>query len=113
MKSKPSADVALNVKLSTEADSSTAVHNLERTPGVQEVVQTFPNESDAELSSLYMVKIHPLDLQPALRHIQQDPGIEYVEEVPSRKLIQGHSEGNYPSHARQTASARKSGPVSR
>lgn len=90
-KSKPAAaaklPVQFNVKLTPGADRSGTIKSLSDFPGVEKVVQTFPKERDPELSRLYVLKLKSSQAKSALRHLQNHPGIEYVEGVAPRKLI--------------------------
>jgi len=82
--SKPA--VQLNVKLTPKAGRGTA-KILSALPGVQKVVQTFPDERDPELSRFYLVKLKPSSAKVALQKLRKHPDIEYVEETAPRKLI--------------------------
>lgn len=76
-----------NVKLTEQADRSDAVEGISGFPGVEEVVQTFPEEHDPELSRLYLVKLKPSRAKSALEKLQKHPAVEFVEGVAPRKLI--------------------------
>jgi hypothetical protein len=78
--------VQLTVKLGAKADAGT-IKSLSAFPGVQDVIQTFPEERDPELSRLYVVKLKPSRAKVALQKLRKHPGIEYVEESAPRKLI--------------------------
>jgi hypothetical protein len=90
-KAKPAASgrlpIQLNVKLTPGADRSGTIKSLSAFPGVEQVVQTFPKESDPELSRLYVLKLKPSQAKSALRQLQNHPDIEYVEGAAPRKLI--------------------------
>jgi hypothetical protein len=79
--------VRVNVKLAPHADRRKLERMLAEVPGVRQVIQTFPGESDEELSSLYMLEIEPDRLQPGLKTLRDNPGIGYVEEAAPRRLI--------------------------
>ena len=77
----------LNVKLTPGADRRCITEVLANTPGVQSVIQTFPDETDEELSSLYILEVEPANLKAALRQLQHNPHVQYAEETARRRLI--------------------------
>jgi len=79
--------IRLNVKLTPGLDPRLSEEILSRTPGLRLVVQTFPEEKDSELSTLYVLEVNSSDVESALKQLRQNPHVEYVEETASRKLI--------------------------
>ena len=79
--------VQVNVKLTPKADPSGTVKLLSALPGVKNVEQTLPGESDPELSRLYILKLDPSKADSAMKQIQKHKGVEYVEGAAPRKLI--------------------------
>ncbi|HJZ66959.1 MAG TPA: hypothetical protein VKF81_02355 [Blastocatellia bacterium] len=77
----------VNVKLAPHADRKSLVNSLSTTPGILNVTQTFPDETDRELSGLFLLEIDSAELSGALKKLRQDPSIEYAEEAAPRKLI--------------------------
>ena len=77
----------LNVKLSPGADLTEARRRLSRNPGVERVIQTFPDENDPELGSLYLLEVEPTHVQEVLQRLRGDSSVDYVEQAPVRKLI--------------------------
>jgi len=77
----------LNVKLTPGTDRRRITEVLANTPGVQSVIQTFPDETDEELSRLYILEVDPANLKAALRQLHQNPHVQYAEETVRRKLI--------------------------
>ncbi len=80
-------DVQVNVKLAPGADRPLVVQKLSITPGVRDVVQTFPGETDEELASLYVLDVDASEVESALRQLRQIADVEYVEVSAPRKLI--------------------------
>jgi hypothetical protein len=79
--------VRLNVKLLPGLDRHKSDAALNGTPGLRSVIQTFPEETDEELSTLYILEVDPSNLKDAVRQLQDNPSVEYVEETARRKLI--------------------------
>jgi hypothetical protein len=77
----------LNVKLNPEADRGLTVKTLAGVPGVKGVTQTFPGETDAELSGLHIFEVDASKLKSVLQRIRKNPGVEYAEPVASRRLM--------------------------
>ncbi len=80
-------DVQVNVKLAPGADKPLVVQRLSLTPGIRDVVQTFPGETDQELANLYVLDIDASAVESALRQLRQIADVEYVEVSARRKLI--------------------------
>ncbi len=80
-------DVQVNVKLAPGADRPLVVQRLSLTPGIRDVVQTFPGETDQELANLYVLDIDASAVESALRQLRQIADVEYVEVSARRKLI--------------------------
>ena len=81
------AVVRLNVKLARAVNPSRAEEAFRSIPGLSSVIQTFPGESDEELSRMYVLEVEPDALKPALRHLRDNPDVEHVEQTAKRKLI--------------------------
>lgn len=79
--------VRLNVKLKPGLDPKRSEEILSKTPGIELVTQTFPEEKDLELSALYILDVKPSDVELALKQLRQNPHVDYVEETAPRKLI--------------------------
>jgi hypothetical protein len=79
--------VNVNVRLLAGIDRDAARKRLTTTPGVQDVIQTFPQETDEELSSMLLLKVQPSRLQQVVKQLRRDSAIDYVEPAPVRKLI--------------------------
>lgn len=78
--------VVVNVKL-VPGRAARSAPRMFSTPGVLEFEQTFPGESDEELSTLYVLRVARAQLQSVIRALRRTPGVKYVEEAPPRKLI--------------------------
>lgn len=78
--------IKLNMKLADGAGK-----NLDRllaeTPGIQSVIQTFPDETDEELSRLYVLEVTASESEAAIKMLNAHPEIEYVEPSAPRRLI--------------------------
>jgi len=81
------AGVRVNVKFATRADQNRSLKTVSAIPGVLHVIQTFPDEADQELASLYLVEVETAQIKSALRELRTMPGVEYAEETAPRKLI--------------------------
>ena len=79
--------VHLNVKLLAGADREAARKRLSITPGVEDVIPTFPGETDEELASLYSLKVPRGRAQEIIAQLRRDPAIDFVESAAPRKLI--------------------------
>ncbi|OGO75156.1 MAG: hypothetical protein A3K41_06125 [Chloroflexi bacterium RIFOXYD12_FULL_57_15] len=79
--------VQVNVKLIAGTDKQATFDTLRVAPGVINVTQTFPDEVDEELATLYLLDVKSSKVKPVLRRLRANPEIEYVEEAASRKLI--------------------------
>jgi nitrate reductase NapAB chaperone NapD len=79
--------VRVNVKFVPGADHTQSLQTVSAMPGVLNVIQTFPDETDQELASLYLVEVENSQIKSALRELRAMPGVEYVEETAPRKLI--------------------------
>jgi hypothetical protein len=84
---KGSSIARINVKLKPTARQGRAIKSLSVIPGVKDVIQLFPDESDPELSRLCVVEIDHSDIASALEDIGQLPDVEHVEKPARRKLI--------------------------
>lgn len=79
--------VRVNVKLTGRADQTPSFKTLSAMPGVVNVIQTFPDETDQELASLCLLEVEPSQIKSTLRELRTMPGVEYAEEAAPRKLI--------------------------
>ena len=79
--------VRVNVKLVPDADRARSVSRLADAAGVRTVVQTFPDETDQELSGLYLLEVDPPKLDSILAQLRQVSEVEYAEVAPSRRLV--------------------------
>jgi len=79
--------VRINVKFAETTNKEKSVEALTSTPGVVDVIQTFPGETDKELASLYLVEVEEKDVKKTLQKLRKSPAIDYAEEVAPRKLI--------------------------
>jgi hypothetical protein len=79
--------VRLNVKLVPEVDRQRTEEVLTHIPGLQSVIQTFSDEMDKDLASLYIIEVDPSHVQSALKQLRRSPYVEYAEETARRKLV--------------------------
>lgn len=86
-KTKKPQRIRVNVKLKAVADSQGLVQTLSKVPGVKAIEQTFPGESDKELSTLYIVETDSSDAKSVLQKLRRRPDIEYVERPAPRRLV--------------------------
>lgn len=77
----------INVKLAPGISEKQADKVLARTPGLQSVVQLFPEEKDEEMLSMYMLEVAPDQLKAAMEQLRQNPQVESAHETATRKLI--------------------------
>ena len=57
------------------------------TPGVEQVIHTFPDETDAELAGLYSLKVRGPRVADVIKRLEGDSAIDFVETAAPRKLI--------------------------
>lgn len=79
----------VNVKFVAGTDHTASFKTLSAIPGVLNVTQTFPDETDQELANLYLLDVETSRVKPALFRLRAVPGVAYVEEAAPRKLIRG------------------------
>lgn len=79
--------VQVKLKLLADADKLQFIKDASRMFGVKRVVQTFPDESDEWLSTMYIAELDPEHVAAAIEHLQKDLRVEYVEPPAPRKLI--------------------------
>jgi hypothetical protein len=60
---------------------------LERLPGVVKVTQTFPDETDEELATLYVLQVERPKATTALRALRSDPSVAFAETCAPRKPL--------------------------
>lgn len=79
--------VRIDVKLRETLSPDSAAKALERTPGLRSSVRIFPEESDPELRSLFLLEVEPEALGEALHVLETQPEVEFARENAPRKLI--------------------------
>jgi len=79
--------IRLNLKLAAGVEKGKLDQLLAETPGVQSVVQTFPDESDEELSRLYVLEVKLSESEAAINALNKHAEVDYVEPTASRRLI--------------------------
>jgi len=79
--------VHLNVKLATGADREAVRKRMAVTPGVEQVIHTFPDETDVELAGLYSLKVRGPQVADVIKRLEGDSAIDFVEAAAPRKLI--------------------------
>ena len=84
---KTQRGIRLNVKLTPGIGRQQLGKVWSETPGLRSAIQTFPDETDQELSRLYIIEVDPSNLKAALRQLRHNPYIEYAEETARHKLI--------------------------
>lgn len=77
----------LNIRVAPGVDRQQLDKIVSGTPGIQSIIQTFPDETDEELSSLYMLEVDPDNLKAVLNLLRQNRLVQYAEETARRKLI--------------------------
>lgn len=77
----------VNVKLTGGSDVSRCHTLISQLPGVQSVIQTFPDEPDEELKRLLVLEIEPSKLETVLKELRRRVEVEYAEAAPLRKLM--------------------------
>ncbi len=75
----------LNVKLASDVKPNQTEDVLASTPGVISIIQTFPGEKDEELSRMCVIEVDPAKSKDALKHLQDNPAVEYAEKTARRK----------------------------
>lgn len=84
-KSGPLARV--NIKLAPGVNPDQVKKILSGTPGLHSIVQLFPDETDEEMLSLYILEINPDQLDDAMKQLHENPKLESAHETARRKLI--------------------------
>lgn len=79
--------VCIDVKLRESVSPESAAKALARTPGLRSSVRIFPDESDPELRSMFLLEVEPEALGEALRVLGTQPEVEFARENAPRKLI--------------------------
>ncbi len=79
--------VHLNMKLAAGVKQNKLKKVLADAPGIESVVQTFPDETDEELSRMYVLEVDPEEVDAALEALSHQQEIEYVEPSAPRRLI--------------------------
>ena len=84
--SSPRQSAKINVKVAVGVEEP-VTKLLSETPGLQNIVQLFPDESDEELRAMYLIDVAPEHLQAAMTQLRRNPGVESAHETAPRKLI--------------------------
>lgn len=79
--------VRLNLKLASGVQQGKLKQLLATAPGIESVIQTFPDEPDEELSRLYIVEVNASEADAALKTLSRKPEIEYVEPTAARRMM--------------------------
>ena len=87
MGSNQKQNVQLKLKLIGDADGASFVRDASRISGITRIVQTFPDEQDPFLSSMYVAEVESQEVTSVMSSLKGDPRIEYVEPPAPRKLI--------------------------
>lgn len=77
----------INIKLAPGINHDQAKQVLSKTPGLQSVIQLFPDEKDEEMLSMYILEVASDHLKAAMEQLNQNPKVESANETTSRKLI--------------------------
>ena len=80
-----SPGVQLNLKLAVGVKHHRLDQMLAGAPGIESVIQTFPDETDDELSRLYVLEVSASQADAALRLLRHRPEVEYVEPTAQRR----------------------------
>lgn len=79
--------IKLNLKLAAGAEWKKLDQLLAEAPGVQSVIQTFPDETDEELSRLYVLEVSASESEAAINALSKHSEIEYVEPAAKRRSL--------------------------
>jgi hypothetical protein len=82
--------VRVNVKLAPKVDPQRCVRTVKDfscVPGVRSCIRTFPEETDKELSRLYLIEVDRSRLEELLQLLKKSSAVEYAEVSAPRKLI--------------------------
>lgn len=77
----------IDVKLRESVSADGAEKALQHTPGLRSVVQIFPEESDPELRSLFLLEVEPKALGDALQVLEHQAEVEFAHENAPCPLI--------------------------
>ena len=77
--------IGLNVKLARPHEGLPPA--LKRLKGVVKVTQTFPDEKDEELSTLYVLQVEAPKAKTILRALRSDPTVAFAEASAPRKAL--------------------------
>jgi len=69
--------VHLNVKLAAGADREAVRKRMTVTPGVEQVIHTFPDEADTELAGLYSLKVRGPQVADVIKQLEGDSAIDF------------------------------------
>lgn len=86
--------VRLNLKLAVGVNHSKLEKLLAEAPGIESVIQTFPDETDEELSRLYVLEVNSSQVDEAIKTLSHRSEIEYVEPTAPRRLIRKSNQTN-------------------
>ncbi len=77
--------VQFNLKLAAGVKHRKLNQMLADAPGIESVIQTFPDEADDELSRLYVLEVSAAQADAAMNLLRHRPEVEYVEPTASRR----------------------------
>lgn len=86
-KSVATRGIQLSVKLQPNADPEKFVRRFSQAPGVLRVTRTFPDETDQELATLFVVEVDPTILHSAIQQLRSTSDVEYAADPAPRRLI--------------------------
>lgn len=78
--------VRLNLKLAAGTNHQVLDRLLAKAPGIQSAIQTFPDETDEELSRLYVLEVSASESEAAITTLSKYSEIEYVELAAARRI---------------------------
>lgn len=77
----------ITLKLRGVVPSEATISRFLRIPGVVKIVRLFPQETDPELATLYIVSVEPSRIDSVLKQLSVDPATEFAEIPPPRTVI--------------------------
>jgi hypothetical protein len=87
MAPKPHDQVKVNLKLKPGSDAGKTITELLRESGVLGATQVFPDETDPDLSGLYLLDLAPAAAKETIGALRRYKQVQYVEPTAPRKLI--------------------------
>jgi hypothetical protein len=79
--------VKVNVKVKRGSNAQETIKDLLRDAGVLGATQVFPDETDPDLASLYMLDISPTAARKTIGALRKNERLQYVEGAAPRRLI--------------------------